>query len=135
MSLFALHSEMTFATSLDGPQRLPEPSTTRTVLAPRALMSANAWVLPVYHTCGWLTPRMMNCWPLASTMLRPLTWRPTAADASWAYTTNDAATTASAAPNIVSLRFMGYFSTPRIFETQSKRFELPAYQRPAARRG
>src|SRR5690349_11413373 len=113
---------MTLGMSVDGPHRLPLPSTTRTVLAPRALTLANELVWLVYHTCGWLTPRMMNVWPLASTMLRPLMCRPTAADAGWAYTRAEAAAAASAAPTMASLRFMSYLSTRRSFETQSKRF-------------
>lgn len=42
-------------------------------------MSANEPVWPVYQVCAWLTPRMTNAFPLASTILVPLTRNPTAA--------------------------------------------------------
>src|SRR5690606_4646571 len=78
---FCLHREMTLATS-EGPfllHRTPLLSTTRTVLAPCDLMSANAWVCWGYQLWGWLTPRMMNSWPLASYRRPFLTWSPVAA--------------------------------------------------------
>jgi hypothetical protein len=64
---------MTLDTSLAGvgPQRCPLPSTTRTELAPVALMLANELVCCWYQTCAWLTPRSTSSVPLASTR-RPL---------------------------------------------------------------
>src|SRR4051794_12694622 len=74
MSRFCLHIEMTFDTSL-APTLLS--STTRRVLAPSFLMSANDWFWFLCQAYGWLTPRMTKLFPLASTMFLPLTWRPT----------------------------------------------------------
>ena len=62
-------SPMTFCTSASELRvhRSPLDSTVRTALAPRAEMSANARVRVVYQVCAWLTPRITNGVPSAST--------------------------------------------------------------------
>src|ERR1041384_860951 len=62
-----------------GPHRWPLPSTTRTVLVPKDFMSANALVRFGYQTWAWLTPRITNGVPFASTTRVPSTCRPGAA--------------------------------------------------------
>ncbi len=66
-SRFALHSEITLATSpaVFTVQR-PPLSTTRTLLAPAALMLAKLLVWFGYQACGWLIPRSTTSLPVAS---------------------------------------------------------------------
>ena len=80
ISRFCLHRAITLATSvaLFAVHR-PPLSTTRTVLAPAALIAANELVCVGYQVCAWLMPRMTKVCPFASTMFRPLTCRPVAA--------------------------------------------------------
>src|SRR5690606_19027934 len=101
---------MTFATSLGllRVQRSPLESTTRTVLAPSDLMSANALVRVVNQVCGWLTPRITKSLPLASRMRPPLTRMPTAAEADGVKTTKEPAKATEAAIAVLSLTFMTY---------------------------
>ncbi len=68
-------------------------------------MLANELVWLANQVCSWLTPRMTNVWPLASTMLRPLMCSPTAADAGWVYTRIVPTTAIKAAANAMSCRF------------------------------
>jgi hypothetical protein len=83
--------------ALVGPQRCPLPRATRTVFAPRALMSASACgVRLVYQACAWLTPRKTNSLPVASRMRLPLTVNPDAAKAGRAASPTASAVTRAA---------------------------------------
>src|SRR5437660_1488392 len=83
-------------------------SSTVCALSRNDLMLANELVWLLNQVCSWLTPRMMNVEPLASTMLRPLTCSPTAAAAGRMNSSTDAATASRATPMTGNLRFMTY---------------------------